>query len=80
MLFPAQTGIMQNSFTKSIVFITGAFIALLTSGSKDKLTPPQINYNNYKKYATCDSVTGYGALTYKIKSKWKPNLMTPPLL
>jgi len=60
MLFPAQTGNMQNSFTKSIVFIAGVFIALFTSGSKDKLTPRR--------------------LTYKIKSKWKPNLMTPVLL
>jgi len=32
---------------------------LITSGSKDKLIPASVNYNNYKKYANDNSVTEY---------------------
>ncbi len=32
---------------------------LFTSGSNDKLVPASLNYSNYKKYATGNSVTGY---------------------
>ena len=32
---------------------------LLTSGSNDKLIPASLNYNNYEKYATGNSITDY---------------------
>jgi pimeloyl-ACP methyl ester carboxylesterase len=32
---------------------------LFTSGSSDKLMPASLNYNNYKRYSSCDSITKY---------------------
>ncbi len=58
---PESKQIVRDTFTWSAQIDFGKSHAplLLTSGSTDHLVPAPLNYSNYKKYATGNSVTDY---------------------
>jgi pimeloyl-ACP methyl ester carboxylesterase len=58
---PESKRIIRDIFKCSIAIDFGKTRAplLFTSGTNDKLIPSSINYSNYKRYATGNSLTGY---------------------
>jgi pimeloyl-ACP methyl ester carboxylesterase len=58
---PESKKIMREAFkcAAKIDFKKSQAPLLFTSGGNDKLIPASLNYSNYKKYATANSVTEY---------------------